>query len=452
MVPPEPLAFLDPPLRYGYGFGNPLCSLVAKSRLCSCDEFFWRPRRYRLQLHGIIDSIGDTVLNDLVERNDQAPVNIGRCDTEHTSTRVDNRESPGASVTIGLLVGSDKRLTLIIVDQIGSDVGIVLVEGAAVDEKVEDGWQDGDGGGVGVVLDSGEVGVSEGQADTVVGDELVLVCALLASIILEGVTVVTGEDDECLIGDALFVEKVHQASHPAIVVADSVHVPVEVVVLLVHTSVRHVIVVGITFRQAPCVVGGASEVRQPHALVVGGGVGDELLEVGHKDGLGVGEVIDLLVKNVGLVVAPVILELLLGDDVLESQLGIELLLAIVLLNFGFEEGSLPLQVAEVGVGRRDVLLDLVEHAQNLRNARLVAVGIGFGELLNGHGVGTTVIGAVALGRHGGGSVSGSDVDTTETLLSLVVPCVVGGCVGLAILVGETLLQASDLLNVRHHPR
>lgn len=277
-------------------------------------------------------------------------------------------------------------------------MGVLLVEGTAVDEEVEDGWEDRDGGGVGVVLDSREVGVSEGQADSVVGDELVLVCALLASaVVLERVTVITSEDDKGLVGDALVVEEVHQAGHPTIVPAKGVQVPVEVVVHLVHAGVRNVIVVRSALGKTPSVVSSAGEVSQPHALVVGGRVGDEVLEMGHKDGLGVGEVVDLLAQDVRLVEAPVVLELLLGDDVFEAKLGVEFLLTIVLFNLSLEESSLPLQIAEIGIVRGCVGLDLVKHAKNLRKARLVAVGVGFGEFLDRHGISTAVIGAVAFG-------------------------------------------------------
>ncbi|KAI6752419.1 hypothetical protein HG530_013788 [Fusarium avenaceum] len=367
------------PVKY-QNLGGPRSSLVAERGLDNWTEFLWRPRSSRLQLHRVVDSIGHPVLNNLVERNDQPPGHIGGGDTKHARTGVDNGESPGASVAVGLLVGSDERLALIVLYEIGGDVGILIVEGATVNEEVEDGRK----------------------------------------------------DDKSLVRNTLLIKKVHQACHPPIVVANSVQVLVEVVVLAVHASVRHVIVVRVALWKAPGVVSGTSKVSQPHALVVVGGVVYEVLE------------------NIGLVKSPISFELLLGDDVLKAQFSVELLLTIILLNFGFEESGLPLQIAVIHVGGGGVLLDLVHHAENLGNARLVAVAVGFGKLLDGHGIGTAVIGAVALGRHGSSGVGGRDIDTTKALFRLVDPCVVRLCpfVGLLLFLVALVEVHDQAMGVR----
>lgn len=295
--------------------------------------------------------------------------------------------------------------------------------------------------------------MAESDGDAEIADVGALISALLVKVLVEAMAVIAGKDDKSLVGNTRLLEKVHKLSHPTVVIPDSVDVLVKVAMpLVVHVSMGQVVLVREILGCIPGMVGRARKVRHPHALVVGGGVGDELAEVRHKDRLGVGKVVDLVVKNVRLIEAPILLKLSPGDDVLEAKLGIKLFLSVVLLHLGLKESGLPLQISEIVIVRGNVFLGAVEEIEDLGDTRLVGVGVGFVKLLDGHGIRTAVVGAVTLGGHCGGGVAADDVDATISFLGRVVPLELGGLVGLAIRVGEAHGLSSEPLDVRRQLR
>lgn len=76
---------------------------------------------------------------------------------------------------MGGFIGADEGLAFVLVDEVGSDICVLGVEGFGLDEEVENCGEDGDGGCVCGDLHAGEERVVEDEGDLEVADVWVLV-------------------------------------------------------------------------------------------------------------------------------------------------------------------------------------------------------------------------------------------------------------------------------------
>ncbi|KAJ6441249.1 hypothetical protein O9K51_07045 [Purpureocillium lavendulum] len=441
------LARLGPPLRDGLGLGDPGGGVLAVGGANLALQARDAPGRGAVQLERVVVEVGEDNLRLLVAHwQDDAPRHVGRRDGEEAAARVDDAKVPGAAPVVRRAVGADQRLALVVVHEVRGRGRVLLVERARAHEQVEDGRDDGHGRGVVAVVHARQLRVAEDDGHAEVAHVAVCVGARLVEVLLEGLAVVADEDGQRLVGDAEVVEQLHHHAHPHVVEAHRVEVLVE---LLVLAALAHVVDRLEPVGHAPRVVRRAGKVRQEHALVVGRRVGDVVAQVRLERRLGVPKVVDLFERRVR---RRVLVHDLLLDDGVEADLELELVLPVVRVGDGHEEGRVPQLlevVGRVGAGAAGVAaLDLVEEVEDLRDARLVAVGLGLLKHGHRHGPHAAVAGGHALGRRAAGRVAADDGDAAVAGPRAVVPHrVTGGRVRRPVGAPEVARLAADLLGV-----
>lgn len=155
-----------------------------------CEKLVLVPLFKHIQLVRILFEIGELEWVVVGKGHDNPVRHSRRVYTQQVATWVDHAQSPCLSTVVSGPEGPDQGLALVFMDEIQCGLRGQRVQGAGVDQQVQDGGQDGYGGGIGRHLDTREKRVAENDGHAMVTDVPVLVGATQSAVLPEGLSTV----------------------------------------------------------------------------------------------------------------------------------------------------------------------------------------------------------------------------------------------------------------------